>query len=519
MEDVCCDEELAVDAASGALAELLGLHLVEPSGGGDGGEARFRVPETVRRFAMEILRHTEMEATLLERHAEHFVASAVHAGRELASPRERSMAALIDQDLPNIRAALRHRSTFDRRGAGLAAAAALGPYWLDWGPLREGRDWLDGFLAAPGGTPGLRAVAEGWSVRLAIEQGEVRDAHEQLLHARRVLHSNGSLAEWMRITDHLATALCLQGQYDRAEHYLVEALARCRSADTAWLQAELLLSRAVAVRDRGDTAAAIDLLHRTTRHARRAKHERVVARAIVCRALIDPTTDEADAELESAFRLCREMGDLRGAAMSAAVAAVRAFEERDRPRAARWFLACLDAGVAVGYWPAVAWTLMGVIGLSIRDERLDDAALLHGALRPHLDVIGRQTPPDRMAAYDRLIDTLARRLGDEFEVERDRGEAAGWAAAVDLARRIAADFADAPPGRERPPTIQPELTDRELDVLRELVVGRTNEHIADRLGLSPKTVMHHTGSLYRKLGVRGRAEAVAHALREHLVAS
>ena len=37
------------------------------------------------------------------------------------------------------------------------------------------------------------------------------------------------------------------------------------------------------------------------------------------------------------------------------------------------------------------------------------------------------------------------------------------------------------------------------------------EEIALRLGLTPKTVMHHSSSIYRKLGVRGRAEAVAHA--------
>ena len=518
MEDVCCDGDLTVRQGSSALTELLGLHLVETVDTGDG-EPRFRVPETVRRFAMEILRRAELAESMLDRHADYFIAVAIRAGQDFAGPHERSLAGLIDQDLPNIRAALQRHATLDHRGAGLAAAAALGPYWLDWGPLREGRDCLDGFLAAPGGTPGLRAVATGWSVRLAIEQGEVGDAREGLLRGRQVLDAGDSLPEWLRITDHLALALRLNGEYDRAEQYLVEALARCRSPDTAWLHAELLLSRAVAVRDRGDTSSAIDLLHRTIRVARRAKHERVVARAIVCRALIDPTMEHADVELERAFRLCRELGDLRGAAMSAAVAAVRAFVARDRPRAARWFLACLDSGVTVGYWPAVAWALMGVIGLSVRDGQLRNAARLHGALRPHLDVVGRQTPPDRMADYDRLVELVATRLGDDFVVERDDGEAGGWAAAVDLARRIAAEFAQTrTKHRRRGPRANSELTDRELEVLRELVVGRTNQHIAERLGLSPKTVMHHTGSLYRKLGVRGRTEAVAHALREQLVA-
>ncbi|MFN8158845.1 MAG: LuxR C-terminal-related transcriptional regulator [Candidatus Nanopelagicales bacterium] len=57
------------------------------------------------------------------------------------------------------------------------------------------------------------------------------------------------------------------------------------------------------------------------------------------------------------------------------------------------------------------------------------------------------------------------------------------------------------------------LTPRERDVLAQLVSGGTNREIGEALGMSPKTVMHHTVAIYRKLGVRGRAEAVAWALR------
>jgi DNA-binding NarL/FixJ family response regulator len=55
------------------------------------------------------------------------------------------------------------------------------------------------------------------------------------------------------------------------------------------------------------------------------------------------------------------------------------------------------------------------------------------------------------------------------------------------------------------------LTSRELEILAAIADGRTNPQIAAALYLSPKTVMHHSSSIYRKLGVRGRAEAIAHA--------
>jgi len=75
-----------------------------------------------------------------------------------------------------------------------------------------------------------------------------------------------------------------------------------------------------------------------------------------------------------------------------------------------------------------------------------------------------------------------------------------------------------PARRRRGPRANPELTDRELEVLHRLVDGLTNRRIATQLGLSAKTVMHHTGSVYRKLGVGGRVEAIAYAIRHGVVA-
>lgn len=57
------------------------------------------------------------------------------------------------------------------------------------------------------------------------------------------------------------------------------------------------------------------------------------------------------------------------------------------------------------------------------------------------------------------------------------------------------------------------LSEREREVVSLLATGATNREIAARLHLSPHTVKEHTSSLYRKLGVRNRAEAVQRAER------
>jgi DNA-binding NarL/FixJ family response regulator len=57
------------------------------------------------------------------------------------------------------------------------------------------------------------------------------------------------------------------------------------------------------------------------------------------------------------------------------------------------------------------------------------------------------------------------------------------------------------------------LSAREREVVGLIATGATNREIAQRLFLSPHTVKEHTSAIYRKLGVRNRAEAVKRAQR------
>jgi DNA-binding NarL/FixJ family response regulator len=57
------------------------------------------------------------------------------------------------------------------------------------------------------------------------------------------------------------------------------------------------------------------------------------------------------------------------------------------------------------------------------------------------------------------------------------------------------------------------LSGREREVLALIASGATNREIAERLYLSPHTVKEHASALYRKLGVKNRAEAARRAER------
>lgn len=61
------------------------------------------------------------------------------------------------------------------------------------------------------------------------------------------------------------------------------------------------------------------------------------------------------------------------------------------------------------------------------------------------------------------------------------------------------------------------LTTRELDVLRLVVAGKTNQEIGIALGISEKTVEKHLEGVFSKLGVASRVEAAVVAVRKDLV--
>jgi DNA-binding CsgD family transcriptional regulator len=58
------------------------------------------------------------------------------------------------------------------------------------------------------------------------------------------------------------------------------------------------------------------------------------------------------------------------------------------------------------------------------------------------------------------------------------------------------------------------LTERELEILRLLAGGASNERIASALSISRRTVERHMGNIYLKIGTHNRAEATAYAYRQ-----
>lgn len=80
-----------------------------------------------------------------------------------------------------------------------------------------------------------------------------------------------------------------------------------------------------------------------------------------------------------------------------------------------------------------------------------------------------------------------------------------------VAGQVLQYFTSGPPAGPDPEALFPELTSRELEILELLASGLTNQAIASRLVLSPKTVRNQVSTIYSKLQVANRAEAIIKA--------
>jgi len=86
--------------------------------------------------------------------------------------------------------------------------------------------------------------------------------------------------------------------------------------------------------------------------------------------------------------------------------------------------------------------------------------------------------------------------------------------APSVLRKVLDEFAHRAEERELP---HEGLTPRELEVLQALAQGLKNEEIAKELFITEKTVKSHLGSIFSKLGVNDRSQAILYAIKHKLV--
>ena len=85
-----------------------------------------------------------------------------------------------------------------------------------------------------------------------------------------------------------------------------------------------------------------------------------------------------------------------------------------------------------------------------------------------------------------------------------------------LMKRVVAKQEHAKSQPVKAPAYPDGLTQREVEVLRLVAIGRSNKQIAEEFFISPKTVARHVSNIFTKIDVANRTEAAAYATRHNL---
>jgi predicted ATPase/DNA-binding CsgD family transcriptional regulator len=491
-----CGPDLLGGPVIDALGELVDLHLVEllpPASV----TPWYRLLDPLREFAIEQAAADGAQDGLRRRHAEWYVALAA-AGGDADDPLWRDVFEHASADLL---AAIDWLERHDELELALRLTVDLGPMWLHRGPMRQGRALLDRLLHAepPPADPPLVALATAWWCRLRAEDGEV-DVVEQLRAARTQLADATGAEPRRTVDEHLAHVLLLEGQYRQAAAVAEPMRARAARQGDREGEATALVLLSRAAQQEGRSEPAVQYARDALAIAERGGRRRLAARA-----------EQALAELAAAHRDVRDalldtlaayeaVDDRRGVVL-ACVNLGAATHDRDGRAAARWYCRALTEARAIGYHNGEAFAVTGIAALAAACGRERDAATLHGALLSAAPGASQIIPRHAWEAYRAVIARARSTLGTAAFAQAMASAPSTWARTIETAQALGHELCE-------PVAPVSPLTPRELEVLGHLASGATNRQIAEALVLSPKTVMHHTSSIFRKLDVRGRAEAV-----------
>jgi ATP/maltotriose-dependent transcriptional regulator MalT len=176
---------------------------------------------------------------------------------------------------------------------------------------------------------------------------------------------------------------------------------------------------------------------------------------------------------------------------------------------ARAALAELEATVEEYGGPVLQATLRATRG---RLELAEDAPSAAATLREAVADWEAMAVPYEVATARTLLGEALRRAGDEAAATE------AFRAAAEVFDAIGARLdADLLAGVDPTPAPPAGLTNREVEILRLIAAGLTNNEIAAALYLSAKTVSRHLSNIFTKIGVSSRAGATAFAFDHRLV--
>jgi len=539
------------------VAALVDQSLVERVG--DAAETRFTMLETIREYGITQLADRGDLESANDAHATYYQKMAAQAEPGLRGPDQVAWLGRLEVEHGNLREALAWLTSSDRVPEAVELFSNIVHYMMVHAHFTEWRELLDGWFATPAlsqptRTRALALFAEGFAtanlgepasaigpLQEAVElfrkaddskwtvftlsvfsyalwtSGDTKRAQIANDESLALAHRTGDARDVALATMNLANISWQEGDVQRARLAMEESLAIARRAGDTWMVSTALsfLERFVIVVD-GDVSRAQVLIEESRVIDERLEDKRNLPVTLLELAAIARAQGNFDTAM-SYLGLCLTTAKDTGQVLMEAQAHLHlgslARLQHDVWNSVRELRTSICLFQESSFLPDVTDCLDEFAALALASGDASAAARFLGAS----DGLIRDTNPSPALVrlpeeHDQLMERARTELGEEtFDLLH--AETEGWS--VDDA--VAAAQAFELPADHTEPTKESErahgLSPRELDVLKLMANGLSNQHIADELFLSRRTVTSYVTGILGKLELTSRTQAVSFAIR------
>ncbi len=444
-----------------------------------GGEARYRLLETVRQYGRDRLVEAGESATAERQHRDWYLELAERAEPKLRGPEQQAWIERLEAEHDNLRVAL-ERSGTEENSAGAEArlAGALWYFWFVRGYWTEGRRRLEGALVRSGEAPppALPKALQG-AAFYAWRQDDNERATALGEKGLTLCRELGDGENLVLTLTWLGVAAMRKRDYRGAGTLLENGQALSQELGDKWLMGLTLSQLGVLARNEGDY-------------------------------------DRAIAQHTDSLILSREVGDQFMRAYHLRNLGMDRFRKRDYKRAAAHYEEGLRLSKDVGDRWVAEECLEGLAGVASANGYHERAARLFGTTEALRELLGHIRSHVDQADYDRGVATTRAELGEEaFAAASLEGRGMTLEQAIEYGLATASTVSTKDKETARPEGL---LAQREREVALLIAQGLSNREIASRLVISERTAETHVQHILNKLGFKSRTQIATWATQHGL---
>jgi predicted ATPase/DNA-binding CsgD family transcriptional regulator len=499
--------------AEDILASLVDKNLIKPF---YGGEMRFHLLESIREFALEQARDAENWLEIQSNFVFTFQKLTQAAVLDIETAQGVQGIPWLKSESNNMLAALEIALKAEDKKiltAGMLVLEGFEHYWFPYCHYSEAIKYL--YLARQRteeyGSDFEKAVVYGLLGSLSWQLFQIQAAIDFHKRSADLLAAFGDDKRLGRAFNNLAANLDFSGKSFEAVGYYRQSLALARQTGDAWSELRVLsnLGNNSVVYESAERFAYMNEARELAIRFGRNYELTTTEFNLACLYYEEGKIPQAMTHLEQCLQIAKAYGYVERVSFTSGLMGRVAVEQKKYSQARVYLAEAIAPAKTYGFTILFYEIVEVVAQLCTATRKFEEAAVLYASALDHLS----DNPDSRVvpvsADYAERFELLKKELGSE---RLENSISKGKRMTYDEVHALTASICQMRDDGMSSLKSESIFTERELDVLRLLTQGKTNEEISKELVVVLKTVEKHVANILRKLGVKNRTEAAAWAL-------